>query len=251
MTESRRSKPSHAEGYLHRFKQFVLPPHYHEQIVVKDGFPIKSNYKDRQLVGVTVLANPLGSKEFVEDELAPTFAEGRCVLLAECAYKIVMIDREGTSDKVFKLYKQHIYRGKRAQEHAQAAATKIGIVNELVEQIAPGYVLPNQVVVNENNGYFMVYEIQNRALTVPIDFFDPKKAEKLHKEAHDVTINGGKKLREELLRRELSRRDPFFGEITDDISLTEIHWDIITNHLVSLDIVDQVDIVPLVSRLQE
>ncbi|MDP3988478.1 MAG: hypothetical protein Q8P80_05050, partial [Candidatus Levybacteria bacterium] len=85
---------------------------------------------------------------------------------------------------------------------------------------------------------------QQRALVLPIDYFDPEIAEKLHQEATRVAIEGTHKVEEKLLEMGVSRKDPFllFNSITDDLSLTEIHWDLKTSHLVSLDIVDRVDI---------
>lgn len=85
-------------------------------------------------------------------------------------------------------------------------------------------------------------EIQQRAETVPIEFFDPTTYERLNSESTDVALNKTRLIEEELLKKGLSRIDPFFGRITDYFSLTEIHWDLITNHLVSLDFVDRVDI---------
>lgn len=101
------------------------------------------------------------------------------------------------------------------------------------------------MIVDKCAEWFQVYEKQQRALFVPIDMLDSKTAERLDREATAMAINGTRRVEEELLRRGLSRHSPFTGMITDDLAFTGIYWDLITNHLVSLDFVDRVDIEPL------
>lgn len=223
----------------------VKTPSYRE-VYIDQGpehpIALKQIYKNDVLIGERGLAVPLFKKRFLEEEYAPSFAEGRCRIIGGGDYKTVVADKDGKSDKVIKIYNWHEYRGQGAQRRAEAAAKKIKAIHEVAGKIAPGYLLPSRFGVDYKNGVYQVVEIQQRAETIPIEFFDPETYERLDAEATDIAINKSGLVEEELLRRGLSRRDLFTGIITDDISLTEIHWDLITNHLVSLDFVDQVDI---------
>lgn len=183
--------------------------------------------------------------QYLPDNRVPSFAEGRCQIIGEGDYKIVVADRDGSSDTVLKLYKCHEYRGENARIHAEAAARKIGIINQIANEVAPGFVLPFEMLIDEKDGICQVWERQQRAQVVSIHRFDPKTAKELDVQAFEVAVDGTDRVERELFKRGLARKTILSNLITDDFSITEIHWDMKTHHLVSLDIVDRVDIYPL------
>ncbi len=225
--------PTYAEVYQTEF------PH--------DVIPLKKNYKNGQLMGSALLAERLFPKRYLDDESdrdnwMPPFANGRCETIGGGDYKTVVADDDGKSDMVIRIYRSHHYRGPDAKEKAEAAAAKIEAINEIARRVAPGFILPSTVIVAQTKGgNFQVFEKQQRAFPLQIDIFDPKTADRLHQQAVNVQVNGTKRVEQELLKRGLSRKEDYHG-ITDDFKFTDFSWDLITQHLVSLDFIDKVDI---------
>lgn len=244
----RKGLRSFAGSVLNRFSEFVRAPHYYERYIEPTSdypAPIKENYRDQKRIGAVGLCFPLSPRHYLDEEFIPSFAEGRCLIIGGGDYKTVVADRDGNSEFVIKFYGSHIYKGTSAEEKARAAAEKIRIIHEIAQDIAPGFILPTEMIVSKHGEWFQVYERQQRALFIPIDMLNPKTAERLNKKATEVVLEGTQRVEEELLKRGLSRRSLLTGTTTDHLAFTEIHWDFITNHLVSLDFVDRVDIEPL------
>ncbi len=208
--------------------------------------PIKENYKNGRLTGrsYTVCLPP--NDNFLDERYLPSFVVGRCRIIGEGDYKVVFADHDGQSDTVIKSAYGY-FRGEHGEEKAEIAAYKLGQIYEIASQIVPGVVLPAEWIIEEEEEGYKVYERQQRALPVPIDLLNPRMADRLNREANFIALTATDRLKRELLKRGLSRKDPYFNrfKIADQLDLTEIQYDLITEHLVSLDVVDRLDIVPL------
>ncbi len=224
-----------------RFRDAAGLNRYREIYTEEDSshpLPLKQNYKNGKLIGMTVTAYPWSEDKRLFTDFTPSFAEGPCSVVGGGAYKTAIADQGGRSDKVILLYNWHVYE---RREEAVAAANKIGAVLDMASQVAPGYVLPFEMKVDEIENGFMVCEIQQRAEPLSIDLFDPKTAEKLEREAEETNFDGTQRLYDRLFNAGISQAQNHLTRSRDDYSFTEICWDLITNHLVSLDVVDDVE----------
>lgn len=232
-----------------RFRRLRVPqlstPQYEELYL--DGedernIAVKIIYKNGQEIAKRGLATPWLGKRFIEPQYTPGFAVGRCQVIGGGDYKTVLADHDGNSDQVIKLYHSLSYEGAGAQSKAEAAARKLKAIHEVASEVAPGYLLPSRFGTEYRAGRHQVIEIQQRAEPVPIEYFDAPTYEKLRAEADDLAMNKTALVEQELLKRGISRIHPLVREIGDQFGFTEIHWDLITQHLVSLDFVDYIDL---------
>lgn len=161
-------------------------------------------------------------------------------------YKVVVADQDGKASSVIKLG-YGTYTGKYGEEKAEAAVYKLSRIYELANEIVPGVALPTEWRIVRGQQGYQVYEVQQRALPIDFNFFDPKTAECLIRESREIWSKGTDRLRRELLKRGISRRNTYFDfeVIADQLALSEIVFDLITGRLVSLDIVDRLDITPV------
>lgn len=212
----------------------------------KNPLPIKRNYKNGRLIGGALLAYPLLPPRYLDPSHAPSFAIGKCKIIGSGDYKLVVADHDGQSDKVIK-FAYGMYRGVGAEIKAEAVVSKMQQIYQIANEIYPGIALPADWIVEKVNDIYQILEIQQRAFVYDIHLFDPKTAERLDHEANRIAIEGTRRLKAELLKRGLAKpnRLLYRQDITDYLSLTEIHFDLITNRLVSLDIVDRLDIDPI------
>lgn len=243
----RRSFTPFIQNTWETIRDFIVRPSYSEVYREREGgFIVKENYKGEKLIGQVLAAEPIFPRQYLEYDVPP-FIKGRCIVIGGGDYKTVIVEEDSSSDSVIKIYNWCAYRGEQAEEQARAAARKITIIHEISNEFYPGIVLPYEMIVAKTgNRIWWVYERQQRAENVALDLLDPKTAERLKKEALRIAIVGTKRVEEELIKRGLTTKS--FGMITDDFALTQIEWDLKTQHLVSLDIVDQVDVRPLLDK---
>ena len=228
------------------FVQGTIPRHYSEvwHDNLDHGIPAKENYINGKHVSTVGLAWPIKEARTVIDPLyMPSFAHGEVVMIGAGDYKAVYADEGGKSSRVFKRYGgfSDEYGGK---ERAEFVAEKLQKIFQTADEVAPGFYLPREVVVDKSKqGEFEVWEIQQRAEYVPISFLNPKLAFKLERVANNVAVYGTRALKEKLIKEGVSIKSTYSGrrEISDYVGFSEFWWDAITGHLVALDLVDDVD----------
>ncbi len=235
---------------LARFGHNVVGKPYYQEVLseqIIDGIPhsVKINYKNGKEIGRSALYSLHQPRSYLGQVDMPSFAQGGLYQIGGGDYKNVFVDDGARDDQILKEYMWHSYRGTDAKKYAEAAAFKIATVIDLARSYYPGLVLPCTIFVDKVDDQYTVWERQQRALVVNRNIFDPKTAEELSKQIQNFNE---KPVEDELLRSGLSRRGPS-GYITDSFGLTEIHWDAITQHLVALDVVDTVDLLPLFPEL--
>ncbi len=234
---------------LEAVRDFLQPPVYTEEYSLEGGpdfqYYVKRNFKNNEPISDPIVTfSHLRKDRYLADHLVPSFAEGRCVIIGGGDYKVVFADRDGKSDRVIKTYSSYP-----DEEQAQRAAEKIERIHEVARELAPGFILPSEMLVGkvtdrwQDTDRWQVYERQQRALPVRWEIFDPKTVGQLDKEVDWAVFEATDRIKRELLRTGISKKSPYGYDLIDDqLCLTEIHWDLITNHLVSLDFIDRVEL---------